>query len=477
MKPSNYWLRVALGLLSVGGLIVVVLLMSRETPTRTEATLLNFLLFIFSVSASWIFSKIYSETTASENLRDYGVQVARGVMVLQSQIVNLNRWISTKRQELPTDLATGVTSAQFEHIEETLRGFQAQSDATLRGIASVIGGAFKQYEETLSQINQIRKEEAEEKGKIIREVSQLHVGYDRDSEMSVSDIEGYDAVVQKIADLEHRTNQRIEELAKTTSLPIDIQRPERRIDVRCPVCGNINQTSISSDPGYTRKISCYSCRSDFNVHIDSAGNSFVRLIATRAPVEKLMHSAQFDSAFVELPDVAYSVRSIKKRVSALDFVKLTKRLTKMIESPDSPQQTINEINKRLSVDSGDGLAVAGKKVSEYLQILFWGRFFIFLEQPGFNSSVANEQATYFEVTKAFFKGVGYNFAKTGLLVNEAREKEDIRRYGPELSPEEVAEVFRTFFDSHRNYATGEGSLGDHGTSGVSVLTEGDKSPT
>ena len=264
----RFWLRLFLGTASIVGLVVIAILMAEESPSRTESALLNFLLFLFSVSASWAFSKMYSETSASENLRDYGVQVARGVMILQSQIRTLTQWISEKRQELPTELVNTAVDAHFEHVEEMLHSFQAQSEATLRGIASVIGDAFKQYEETIRQINTIRQKEAEERGKIISDAT---------SADSLTNLDISNQFGDQLFALEQRTNQKIAQLAQQTSLPIDIPRLDRISKLRCPVCSIQNTITISSDPGSTRKINCISCGSTYNVHVDSSGNLFTRV--------------------------------------------------------------------------------------------------------------------------------------------------------------------------------------------------------
>jgi hypothetical protein len=439
-KPLNLIVRIAFGIVSAIGVVIVSLILLKDDRSSADDAALSLLLFIFSITASWIFSKMYSESSASESLRDYGVQVARGLMVLQSQIRSLSRWVSEKRQDLPPDLLNGKIEAQLEHIEEALKGFQSQADATLRGIAGVIGDAFKQYEDTIDQINEIRKIESEERGKLIDQAKSIKSV----NEDGIRILEIEENLRSSLSKLEERTNIKIAEIASSSSLPIDIQRTEQRIEVRCPVCAHINFVNIVLDPGFTRTKVCPSCNSLFNVHVDRSGNDFVRLLERGYSQRDTLPSPTPNTS----ADVPFVLSCVKKRYEQRDFFRLATEVFLQMERIIRTNDVINineftkEVGKRLQTE--DPLRFSNKKVSDFIQMLYWGRFFKFDGMPSFSTAIMPEKIALKDVVASFFGAVGYNFAKTGYAIDRERELSVIRAFGEGLSAEEAMEIFNHF---------------------------------
>ncbi|MEK7753184.1 MAG: hypothetical protein AAB654_14770 [Acidobacteriota bacterium] len=107
--------------------------------------------------ASLIVTKIYAEQGHGQSLRDHGVQIAGGIIVLKRQIESLADWIAAKRNQTKSGpQVPEVTDAALEHIELTLSGFRGMTDAALGGIAGVIGDALAQYEPVMGQVSRIR---------------------------------------------------------------------------------------------------------------------------------------------------------------------------------------------------------------------------------------------------------------------------------------------------------------------------------
>ena len=134
------------------------LIATAQAQRPRENGLEEFLLASASFVASFLVTKIYAQETYSQTLRDHGVQIASGIMVLKRQIERLTDWVSGKRSLLSRDAnqANTATDACLEHVQESLEGFLGLTDAALGGIAGVIGAALAEYETVMQQISRIR---------------------------------------------------------------------------------------------------------------------------------------------------------------------------------------------------------------------------------------------------------------------------------------------------------------------------------
>jgi uncharacterized protein YukE len=362
---KDQWLRITFFVACVVGLGIVWNLMSKPSLTAFENQLFQFLLFACSVAASWVFSKMYSEHGTSKSLRDYSVQVARGVMVLQSQIDDLMVWISDKRLAVNDELF----DSRLEHVDQILRGFKAQTDATLRGVAGVMGDAFKQYQDTIKQINQTRVEATKEAADI-----QANVNGSSDKYLA-NDIN------LRLQELELRTSQKIETLLQKSTLPIPIS--QKVITIPCPNCKENQETLIGDGGGQTKSLKCSACTSRYNVHSSGAGKYFTRLIFASTQSEEI----QLKNMTTQ-PLIPYVMVAIGQTYSREVFIALSHALIKHIAerkttlADTSPKALIQKISQEVP-------EVSITLIRKFMQMLFWGKLFQFDGVASQNVPVVN----------------------------------------------------------------------------------------
>src|SRR5438876_9281166 len=87
------WLSLLLFVLMLGFMIVMAYLMTRSEQTGLEIALETLILTACSVGISIVATKIYAERSYNQTLRDHGVQIASGIMVLKRQIEGLYDWV------------------------------------------------------------------------------------------------------------------------------------------------------------------------------------------------------------------------------------------------------------------------------------------------------------------------------------------------------------------------------------------------
>jgi len=155
---KTYSLNITLAVLMVAlGAWMAFLIATSDGKSPREGAYQAIVLTIASVIASLIVTKIYAEQGHGQSLRDHGVQIAGGIIVLKRQIEALADWVAAKRNQLQAGLQIPeVTDAVLEHIEQTLSGFRGMTDAALGGIAGVIGDALAQYESVMEQVSRVR---------------------------------------------------------------------------------------------------------------------------------------------------------------------------------------------------------------------------------------------------------------------------------------------------------------------------------
>src|SRR4051812_2085895 len=95
---KNSWLSIAFAGLLFAASAGLLYLMSFPNPSAREVFLQSVILTVASVVASLLTSKVYGEWSYSQNVRDRGVQIAGGVMVLKHQIERLVDWVIDKRE-------------------------------------------------------------------------------------------------------------------------------------------------------------------------------------------------------------------------------------------------------------------------------------------------------------------------------------------------------------------------------------------
>lgn len=244
--------------------ITIAVILSKATLTDRESTLLTVLLTLFSVLASFVIARIYSRFTYSENLRDMGVQIARGIIVLERQTEILLSWVSGKRSTLDATSSPEVVDAALEHIQETLSSFLDMNDAALSGIAGVIGDALAQYEGVMEHISEIRNQASEQTQKVEAELAVAR---------SHDEIKRLTKLIDEIS---VDANKRISVLARSSSLPIPEKPARSMFFASCPNCGNETLEEMVDRQGETKVLQCENCEEHFNAHVTASPNLLTR---------------------------------------------------------------------------------------------------------------------------------------------------------------------------------------------------------
>ena len=125
-KDKTFWQKNWINIVVVVVLMIVVVVMcfllasSSPTPTPRESALETLILTVSSFLASFMVSKVYAEMSYSQTLRDHGVQIASGIIVLKRQIDNLSDWTAQKRLAFKKDdsveAALEPYSINIEHV-------------------------------------------------------------------------------------------------------------------------------------------------------------------------------------------------------------------------------------------------------------------------------------------------------------------------------------------------------------------------
>lgn len=268
-----YVLNILLALVMLGvGAWMAFLIATSDGKSPHEAAYQAMVLTIASVIASLIVTKIYAEQGHGQNLRDHGVQIAGGIIVLKRQIEVLSDWIVSKRLAMRTSPhIPEVTDAVLEHIEQTLSGFRGMTDAALGGIAGVIGDALAQYESVMEQISRIRLDALHQTREIEEKIQ--FAG-------SSAEIAALQSEIQEIA---LRTERDITQLARKSAIPIP-EQPKRLSDEipvgkmsgTCPMCSTENSFQMPDRVGETKVVVCAHCGSAFNAHLALGGKVIAR---------------------------------------------------------------------------------------------------------------------------------------------------------------------------------------------------------
>jgi hypothetical protein len=368
LKANSLNLVLAVLMVALGGWMAVLIATSDGKSPR-EAAYQTMILTIASVIASLIITKIYAEQGHGQNLRDHGVQIAGGIIVLKGQIEVLADWIAAKRSQM---IAASlhipeVTDAVLEHIEQTLSGFRGMTDAALGGIAGVIGDALAQYESVMEQISRIRLEAFHQTREIEEKIQ---------TAVSPAEITALQTKIQEIA---LKTERDIAQLARRSAIPIP-EHPKRLAEevpvgfsCPCPHCSKENGVQMSNRAGETKVTTCAHCGATFNVHVLAGGRVIGRALGQTTPVPAgknafqgtVLYCLRETQAYVEPSSLAIIIKRILSADAAL-------RTPQNQPTPLGLQQAVCD-----SIESGDLGEIKRATVKIVFKMLFHGRAFKF----------------------------------------------------------------------------------------------------
>lgn len=367
-------------------------LVSSDKKTSLESDLLALILTSVSIAASWLASKVYAEVSASQSLRDYGVQIARGVIVLQSEIKLLSSWVARKRVTFSENQSPESLDAAFDHVQETLTTFRFQTDAALSGIAGVIGDALSQYDSVMDEIRKTREKAAAEADQIEKHMRGATDSSPRSESpaqhpgaSSATSLANANDLAARLDELAKQTEEKIAALSRRSSLPIFEESPDRHYEVACPACSTINSGEMPDRAGETKVIRCTQCQSRFNIHSTTGRQLLVRLISvgplhssTPPPGQPMSISASSVSVSADLVEAAISdwpflVPSDQLRTLIAVALKLQ---SAAVDAGVKLSQT--EMRDRLFANSEVSAAgISRKRVRGFVQALFYGRLFLY----------------------------------------------------------------------------------------------------
>jgi hypothetical protein len=265
-KDKTFWGKNWLTLVIVTILMIVAIAMcfllatTQPTPTPRETALETLILTVFTFAASYLVSKIFAEMSYSQTLRDNGVQIASGIIVLKRQIEKLSEWTGKKRISFKKD---GQVDASLEHVQCTLDMFRDMNNAALGGIAGVIGDALAQYENVMMQVSAIRGDALERTTEIEKKIQ-------------IADSSQVPALQNEIEEIQEKSEKRILELSRQTLLPIPSAPTKRKFSDKCPYCSGLNEFEMFDRPGETRSVLCRNCGGRFNAHVALGQRVFTR---------------------------------------------------------------------------------------------------------------------------------------------------------------------------------------------------------
>ena len=368
---KTYSLNIILVLVMVGlGIWMSILIATSDGKSPKEGAYQAMVLTIASVIASLIVTKMYAQQGYGQNLRDHGVQIAGGIIVLKRQIEVLSEWVASKRNHMRAGThIPEVTDAVLEHIEQTLSGFRGMTDAALGGIAGVIGDALAQYESVMEQVSRMRLDALHQTREIEQKI---------ETAVSPAEIGVLQAQIQEIA---LKTERDIAQLARKSAIPIP-EQPKRLAEevplarpfsCPCPGCSKDNSIQMPNRAGETRTMNCAYCGAVYNVHVLPGGRVIARLPGqVRAvPAGKtafqgsVLHRLRETQAYVDSGELAIVI----KRILAEDAAQ------RAAHNQPSPRQLQELLFGAL--DSGDLKSATRKTVRIVFKLLFTGRAFVF----------------------------------------------------------------------------------------------------
>ncbi len=326
-------------------------------------------------------------------------------MVLQSQIDSLSEWVSEKRLGIRDELY----DSRLEHIEQTLQGFRAQTDATLRGVAGVMGDALKQYQDTLNEINKTRDEASRAAATVKRELMQSN----QSSELN-----------EKLMEIEQKATKKIDELMQKSAFPIPAPVTLNSIEIECPNCGSENSLAITSGTGQTKSTSCAHCAALFNVHSSGSGTYFTRLIRLSQSSQTIQNYSSHHIPNVSIPPSTQEVMIAIGHPYTIEQFKLFSLIlvSALNSALASENVTINSLKQKMKEILPDQSSTI---ISGFIKMQFWGRSFKFEGAPSYNSIIKNSLSLD-DVIVAFCRSAGrtLKLSKSNLDLTNATNQID-----------------------------------------------------
>lgn len=362
MTPQK-WPQWVMAVIAVALIIIVAVVMTKSTnPTPLENGLLTFILTAASCFISYLATKVYAEAGFNQVLRDHGVQIARNIMELKSQIGSLSDWVGTKRAvflEEDQDHNHNV-EATLEHIQLTLRGFQGLADNAVGGIAGVIGDAYNQYEDFIDKITRIRSE-ADVKTFELKE-RLLGAG--------VADVKDLEDQLNKITD---ETKRKVSALAERSSMPIPLASLPQAVTAKCPSCYAPNTFEMIPRAGETRIVVCRACGNRFNAHLSSTQDIVTRPLRFQAtPPAKSGAWQHPENVESEAKAILLQTQALVEPGLLTSIIPLVLRADQALAArggAKTPYELQADILK--TPDKG----CSSRDLRNFLKLVFWGRGF------------------------------------------------------------------------------------------------------
>lgn len=362
MSPDK-WPQWALAVLCIAMIVIITIVMAKNaTLTPLENALLTFILTAASCFISYLATKIYAEAGFNQVLRDHGVQIARNVMELKSQISSLSDWVSTKRAVLIEEEGGNQDiEAALEHIQLTLRGFQGLADNAVGGIAGVIGDAYNQYEDFLDKITRIRKE---------AEVETFEITERLQNAGTPTDARDLEEQLVKISD---EAKRKVSALAERSSMPIPITSLPHAFTAKCPSCSAVNTFDMIPQRGETKIVVCPACRNRFNAHLSSTQDVVTRPLRTQSGIPiRVENWQQPDNLETEARAILVQTQALVNPGVLTSIIGLVLRVDQTLRASGTPASPY-ELQRQILSNPDKGCTSG--EVRTFLKLAFWGRGF------------------------------------------------------------------------------------------------------
>ena len=400
---ARNWLQLCAVILMGLTVILVGILLVTTKPTVREASLETFVLTVFSILASILCTKLYAEKEYNQTVRDHGVQIGTVIIVLKGQLAALSQWLGRKRASKRLSSNSDASdSLILEHAELTLNNFQSSTDVALKGIASLIGDAYAQFETMMEKVAQLRREENQQKSYL-----------EEEWEAATSSTEAF-RLQTEIKAIESETEKKILELQRKSPLPLPSQSPKGSFAGRCPYCAYRNVFELADRIGETRPIICGSCGNGFNAHVVSG--------------HKILTKARG-----ALPTFKSKIQEILKRKGSFVEPNAIATLIQMTLLADTSLRTQNirpteEQLLKAIFAKGSQLVQAGVShvaVRRLIKLIFQGGGFVFAHgiTPGLKSEYAplNEEALISAVTRSLLRKIAEHEALSNDIAAELND--------------------------------------------------------
>lgn len=398
-RAGRYWFVLLMGGVCIA-LIVAMTILMVTTPKATplENGLMTFILTAASCVISYLVSKFFAEQSFDQVLRDHGVQIARGIMELKTQIGSLSDWVGAKRSLLNSN-SQSMDSADsaLEHVELTLQAFKGLSDNAVGGIAGVIGDAYDQYEDFIQQVGRVRSEAQVETFEIEKEMESAV------SPMAMAKLQ------ERINEIALQTERKISRLAKTASLPIPPTPATRLFSTQCPMCSGVTSFEMVERAGETKPILCKNCGGRFNAHLSAAQEIFTRAISGPRVTAHITQPVVSSESWDNPQDVQGEARNLLQKTQAFVDPNFLREILQLVVRHDRELRRVQPNPSPWALQASV-LADQNKKISHvgvraFFKMIFLGDGFEFeVESKKTFKTPYTNALLEIELEKAFVRG-------------------------------------------------------------------------